>query len=106
MPSKSEPCGLSQMIAMRYGAVPIVRQTGGLNDTVRSCQVGQPDGNGYVFAAYDAGAMLDTIGQAVGLYHGDAEGFRMVRRRGMEGDFSWDRSAGAYRNIYGKLLGR
>ena len=53
MPSKSEPCGLSQMIAMRYGAVPIVRQTGGLNDTVRSCQVGQPDGNGYVFAAYD-----------------------------------------------------
>ena len=87
-----------------YGAVPIVRQTGGLNDTVRSCQVGQPDGNGYVFAAYDAGAMLDTIGQAVGLYHGDAEGFRMVRRRGMEGDFSWDRSAGAYRNIYGKLL--
>ena len=65
-----------------------------------------PDGNGYVFAAYDAGAMLDTIGQAVGLYHGDAEGFRMVRRRGMEGDFSWDRSAGAYRNIYGKLLGR
>ena len=106
MPSKSEPCGLSQMIAMRYGAVPIVRQTGGLNDTVRSCQVGQPDGNGYVFAAYDAGAMLDTVGQAVGLYHGDAEGFRMVRRRGMEGDFSWDRSAGAYRNIYGKLLGR
>ena len=101
-----ENCGLSQMIAMRYGAVPIVRQTGGLNDTVRSCQVGQPDGNGYVFAAYDAGAMLDTIGQAVGLYHGDAEGFRMVRRRGMEGDFSWDRSAGAYRNIYGKLLGR
>ena len=106
MPSSFEPCGLSQMIAMRYGAVPIVRQTGGLNDTVRSCQVGQPDGNGYVFAAYDAGAMLDTIGQAVGLYHGDAEGFRMVRRRGMEGDFSWDRSAGAYRNIYGKLLGR
>lgn len=106
MPSLFEPCGLSQMIAMRYGAVPIVRQTGGLNDTVRSCQVGQSDGNGYVFAAYDAGAMLDTIGQAVGLYHGDAEGFRMVRRRGMEGDFSWDRSAGAYRNIYGKLLGR
>ena len=106
MPSSFEPSGLSQMIAMRYGAVPIVRQTGGLNDTVLSCQVGQPDGNGYGFAAYDAGAMLDTIGQAVGLYHGDAEGFRMVRRRGMEGDFSWDRSAGAYRNIYGKLLGR
>ncbi len=82
MPSKSEPCGLSQMIAMRYGAVPIVRQTGGLNDTVRSCQVGQPDGNGYVFAAYDAGAMLDTIGagggpvprRCRGLPHGAAAG--------------------------------
>ena len=67
---------------------------------------GGPAGMAAALAAYDAGAMLDTIGQAVGLYHGDAEGFRMVRRRGMEGDFSWDRSAGAYRNIYGKLLGR
>ena len=87
MPSKSEPCGLSQMIAMRYGAVPIVRQTGGLNDTVRSCRVGQPDGNGYVFAAYDAGAMLDTIGQAVGLYHGDAEGLPHGAAAGHGGRF-------------------
>ena len=105
MPSKSEPCGLSQMIAMRYGAVPIVRRTGGLADTVKSCQVGQEDGTGYLFESYDAGAMLDVIGQATGLYRGDRAGFDTVRRRGMTADFSWARSAGDYRRIYENLLG-
>ena len=105
MPSKSEPCGLSQMIAMRYGAVPIVRRTGGLADTVKSCQVGQEDGTGYLFESYDAGAMLDVIGQATGLYRGDRKGFDTVRHRGMTADFSWARSAGEYRRIYGNLLG-
>ena len=105
MPSRSEPCGLSQMIAMHYGAVPIVRRTGGLADTVKSCQVGQEDGTGYLFENYDAGAMLDVIGQATGLYRGDRNGFNTVRRRGMTADFTWDRSAGAYRQIYANLLG-
>ena len=103
MPSRSEPCGLSQMIAMRYGAVPIVRRTGGLADTVRSCQVGQEDGTGYLFERYDAGAMLDVVGQATGLYRGDRKGFDTVRRRGMTSDFSWGRSAAAYRHIYENL---
>ena len=105
MPSRSEPCGLSQMIAMRYGAVPIVRCTGGLADTVKSCQVGQEDGTGYLFESYEAGAMLDVIGQATGLYRGDRSGFNTVRRRGMTADFTWDRSAVAYRQIYANLLG-
>ena len=105
MPSRSEPCGLSQMIAMRYGAVPIVRCTGGLADTVKSCQVGQEDGTGYLFGRYEAGAMLDVIGQATGLYRGDRNGFDTVRRRGMTADFTWDRSAAAYRQIYANLLG-
>ena len=105
MPSKSEPCGLSQMIAMRYGAVPIVRQTGGLADTVRSCQLGQEDGNGYIFANYNAYDMLYTIHQAVGLYRGDPEGFKTVQLRGMTDDFSWDASARTYRDIYESLLG-
>ena len=105
MPSRSEPCGLSQMIAMRYGAVPIVRRTGGLADTVKSCQVGQEDGTGYLFESYEAGAMLDVIGQATGLYRGDRNGFDTVRRRGMTADFTWDRSAVAYRQIYANLLG-
>ena len=105
MPSRSEPCGLSQMIAMRYGAVPIVRRTGGLADTVKSCQVGQEDGTGYLFESYDAGAMLDVVGQATGLYRGDRNGFNTVCRRGMTADFTWDRSAVAYRQIYANLLG-
>ena len=105
MPSRSEPCGLSQMIAMRYGAVPIVRRTGGLADTVKSCQVGQEDGTGYLFESYEASAMLDVIGQATGLYRGDRNGFDTVRRRGMTADFTWDRSAVAYRQIYANLLG-
>ena len=103
MPSRSEPCGLSQMIAMRYGAVPIVRSTGGLADTVRSCQVGQEDGTGYLFGDYDTGAMLSVIGQATGLYRGDRTGFDTVRYRGMTADFSWGRSAAAYRHIYENL---
>jgi starch synthase len=103
MPSKSEPCGLSQMIAMRYGTVPIVRQTGGLNDSVRSCQVGQKDGTGFVFARYDAADMLAVIRQAVALYH--SEDFAVVRRRGMLEDFSWKRSAETYRRIYANLPG-
>ena len=103
MPSKSEPCGLSQMIAMRYGTVPIVRQTGGLNDSVRSCQVGQKDGTGFVFASYDAGDMLSVIGQAVALYH--SKDFKVVQRRGMVADFSWKKSARIYRDIYANLPG-
>lgn len=103
MPSKSEPCGLSQMIAMRYGTVPIVRQTGGLNDSVRSCQAGQKDGTGFVFASYDADDMLSVIGQAVALYH--SKDFKVVQRRGMVADFSWKKSAGIYRDIYANLPG-
>ena len=103
MPSRSEPCGLSQMIAMRYGAVPIVRRTGGLADSVHSCQVGQPDGTGYLFEDYDAGAMLSVIGQATGLYKGERTGFAAVQRRGMTADFSWTRSARLYHDIYSKL---
>ena len=105
MPSKSEPCGLSQMIAMRYGAVPIVRQTGGLADTVRSCQLGQEDGNGYVFANYNAFDMLYTINQAVALYRFNRDDFRAVQHRGMTDDFSWGTSARAYRDIYVSIVG-
>lgn len=102
MPSKSEPCGLSQMIAMRYGTVPIVRQTGGLNDSVHSCQVGQEGSNGFVFANYNAFDMLHVICEAVSLYRDDKKGFASVQHRGMTDDFSWTRSAKAYRAVYDK----
>lgn len=101
MPSRSEPCGLSQMIAMRYGTVPIVRQTGGLNDSVRSCQAGQPDGTGFVFASYNAADLLHVIGEACRVYGTDY--FKEVQQRGMQEDFSWRRSARIYRDIYAKL---
>ena len=103
MPSRSEPCGLAQMIAMRYGAVPIVRQTGGLADTVRSCQMGQADGNGFVFADYNAADMQYVIRQAIGLYRGDIHRFRQVQKRGMTDDFSWSTSAGEYEKLYRKI---
>ena len=100
MPPRSEPCGLSQMFAMRDGAVPIVRQTGGLADTVRSCQVGQEDGNGFVFADYSAFDMQYVISQAVELYRSNLHGFRCVQERGMRDDFSWNASAGSYEALY------
>ena len=106
MPSLFEPCGLSQMIAMRYGAVPIVRSTGGLADTVRSCQVGQEDGNGFVFADYSAFDMQYVISQAVNLYRTDIHRFRQVQKRGMTDDFSWDASAGAYESLYQHITGQ
>ena len=103
MPSRSEPCGLSQMIAMRYGTVPIVRKTGGLADSVKSCQVGQADGTGFLFDTYDCGDMLTVIRQATSLYYGNRAGFHAVRKHGMAADFSWKNSAAAYRALYQSL---
>ena len=105
MPSKSEPCGLSQMIAMRYGTVPIVRETGGLADTVRSCQAGQRNGNGFTFANYNEYDMLYTIGQAVDMYRNHAEFFAAGKKNGMTDDFSWGASARSYRDIYASIVG-
>ena len=105
MPSKSEPCGLSQMIAMRYGTVPIVRETGGLKDTVHAYEAWNDSGNGFSFAAYNAHDMLHVIGEAVSLYKNDAEAFARLRQRAMEGDFSWAKSAKEYLNIYCTITG-
>ncbi len=104
MPSKSEPCGLSQMISMRYGTVPIVRETGGLKDTVHAYQAWNGEGNGFSFANYNAGDMCYVVCEAIDLYHNDPAAFRTMRRRGMEEDFSWKRSAKEYRDIYRSIL--
>lgn len=106
MPSKSEPCGLSQMIAMRYGAVPIVRETGGLKDTVQPYEAWRDRGNGYTFASYSSGDMLYVIREAVGLYRDYRDAYDRLQKRGMTQDFSWGRSAGEYRRIYENILGR
>jgi len=100
MPSKSEPCGLAQMIAMRYGTVPIVRETGGLKDTVHPYEAWCGAGNGFTFADYNAGDMLFVIRQAVDLYFNNPSAFKALRKAGMTEDFSWKRSAEAYNEIY------
>jgi len=105
MPSKSEPCGLAQMIAMRYGTVPIVRETGGLKDTVHPYEAWCGAGNGFTFADYNSSDMLYVIRQAVALYYDKPAEFANLRKAGMSEDFSWKRSAEAYNNIYRMIRG-
>ena len=95
MPSRFEPCGLGQMIALRYGSVPIVRATGGLNDTVREGY----DGNGFRFHPYAAQDFADAIERALQVYR-DRESWALLRARGMREDNSWDHAAAQYGGIY------
>ncbi len=106
MPSKSEPCGLSQMIAMRYGTVPIVRETGGLKDTVQPYEAWRDAGNGFTFANYASSDMLHVIREAVYLYKDYPDAFGRLRKRAMECDFSWARSARDYLRIYASITGQ
>jgi len=100
MSSKSEPCGLSQMMACRYGCVPIVRATGGLADSILHCGNGAEVGNGFVFSEYDAVSMMHTINKAVALYTDHREAFNQLACRCMQSDFSWDKSAKEYVAFY------
>lgn len=101
MPSRFEPCGLSQLIAMRFGSLPIVRATGGLEDTV----TGYPldNSNGFKFWGYDSGAMKDAINCALGVYK-DKYTFNAMRESAMKADFSWKESAKKYLEMYRSLL--
>ena len=101
MPSQSEPCGLSQMFALRYGSIPIVRATGGLRDSVTDS--GDNEGNGFVFEDYNAHDMLHTIRRALEGYS-DKEGWAILRKRAMECDYSWGRSANEYIKLYKALI--
>ena len=102
MPSKSEPCGLAQMIASRYGTVPIVREVGGLYDTIHPYDPTTGEGNGITFCNYDALDMLDAILRAVDLYD-DAEAWKTLRTNAMNVDFSWSVSAKKYLDMYAQL---
>ena len=101
MPSQSEPCGLSQMFALRYGSIPVVRATGGLRDSVQDS--GDNEGNGFVFEDYNAHAMLHTLRRAIEGY-ADKEGWAILRKRAMECDYSWGRSANEYIKLYKSLI--
>jgi len=105
MPSQFEPCGLSQLIALRYGTLPIVRETGGLRDTVLSYNEYTGEGNGFSFFNYNAHDMLNTIERAMHYYNEEKETWAMLQQRGMSGDYSWTNSAGKYLELYKGLLG-
>jgi starch synthase len=99
MPSRYEPCGLNQMMSMRYGTVPVVRWTGGLADTVEPYSPGSEGGTGIVFAPYTPEALVDALEAAVRLY-GEPRALLRVRRSGMARDFSWEASARKYLQLY------
>ena len=101
MPSKSEPCGLAQMIALRYGTIPIVRKTGGLNDTITDISL--QNGNGFVFENYNAHEMLDAVWRAVGLYS-DKKAWKALSDHALTIDNGWNVSAGEYIKLYKELL--
>ena len=102
MPSKSEPCGLAQMVALRYGAIPIVRETGGLKDTIQDS--GDNAGNGFTFGMYNAHDMENAVWRALGGY-ADQKGWQQLVRRAMACDNSWKHSSGEYIKLYKEVTG-
>ena len=105
MPSLFEPCGLSQLMALRYGTVPIVRETGGLKDTVWPYNEYEGTGTGFSFANYNAHEMLDTIRYAKHVYYNRKREWNKIIDRGMAVDFSWKTSALKYQELYDWLIG-
>ena len=104
MPSKSEPCGLSQMNAMRYGTVPVVHATGGLKDTVPPCDENGEGGLGFTFQSYNADDFYAAVKRALDLYNDNNEAFRALQKKEMEMDFSWDVPAGKYMDLFKNMI--
>ncbi len=104
MPSRFEPCGTHQMYAMRYGAVPIVRATGGLADSVKDVDETGSDGWGFRFSTYDSTELLKTVWRAVSFYK-NKKMFKRITKRAMEQSFTWDHTASHYLDTYRSLLG-
>lgn len=103
MPSMFEPCGLSQLIALRYGSVPIVRETGGLKDTIIPYNQFTGEGNGFSFTSYNAHDMLFSLQRAVELYYNNKHVWYHLIKKAMESDYTWDKSAKNYLEIYKEL---
>lgn len=103
MPSFFEPCGLSQLIAMRYGTVPVVRETGGLRDTVQPFNQYTGDGTGFSFTNYNAHDMLHVLKYATEIFHKDKRQWKSIMKNGMKSDHSWEKSAKLYLDIYRKF---
>jgi len=103
MPSQYEPCGLTQMMSLRYGTVPIVHATGGLDDSIHSFHPPSGRGNGFKFKTYSKTAFLRQIQKSISLFR-DKKKWRTLMRNGMSGDYSWDASADAYLRLYQELV--
>ena len=106
VPSRFEPCGLTQLIAMRYGAVPIVRETGGLKDTVQPYNMFENTGNGFTFDRYESGLLYDAINRAKTLYFENRKSWDDMVIRDMNKDVSWEKSAKQYKDMYVGLTPR
>jgi starch synthase len=104
MPSRFEPCGLGQMIAMRYGAVPVVRHTGGLVDTVEELAPDLSTGSGFVFENYDGSSLYNVLERAIRTCTASQNDWQKVIARVMQHDFSWKRSAAKYETVYRNIL--
>ena len=104
MPSKSEPCGLSQMNAMRYGTIPVVHATGGLKDTVPPCDENGEGGLGFTFQSYNAGDFLASIKRCLNLYNHNRDAFNALIKKDMSQDFSWNVPAGRYMDLFYRML--
>ena len=105
MPSRFEPCGLTQLISFRYGTVPIVRETGGLKDTVKPFNEYENQGDGFSFANYNADEMLNVINYSKHIYFDRKKQWNQMIDRGMANDYSWNNSRGRYEGLYRYLLG-
>ena len=105
MPSLFEPCGLSQLMSLRYGTIPIVRETGGLKDTVEPYNEFESRGTGFSFSNYNAHEMLGTIRYAKDTFYNKKREWNKMVDRAMMADFSWNVSARKYEDIYRYLLG-
>ena len=105
MPSRYEPCGLGQMIAMRYGTIPVVRRTGGLADTVVDFDQNEEVGNGFVFDEFEATALVDAITRAVARF-GDGKIWPGLIRRAMTADFSWEKACQRYLEAYALAMSK
>ncbi len=105
MPSRYEPCGLNQIYSLKYGAVPVVRATGGLDDTVENFDPATKKGTGFKFAEYSAKAMMESIRRALEAYRKPAT-WKKLMRNGMNQDYSWGASAAQYARLYDSLVNR
>ena len=104
MPSKFEPCGLGQMIAMRYGTLPLVRETGGLNDTVSAYNQYNGEGTGFSFANFNPIELKDVMFAAIDVFNNNKPAWSKLIKQAMEKDYSWSSSANKYINLYKKIL--